>query len=173
MLSIVSLTTAYPIFENVHLVIGYLGGSVAKTKGVKVTWDTTKTTVTGARLIINAISDFWGATFIADFNGNELFNGNIGSMSESYDVGNLLQNGANTVNLVASRALGGATITVTSTLEIDFSGTPPDVNPDWWTEMIHWIADNPLIVAGVAGAGMAAVGAVIWVRKKRSVKKKR
>lgn len=128
-------TTSYVIFSNLKIVLGLIGGSKTESKSLSVIWNTRNTTVTGARLVITGNTDQAVTSMIAHFNAQQIYRKDwgivepSGDFTERLDVMSLLQNGVNIVSVTYVKWLGGATLTVSANLEVDFQGTQPSTQP--------------------------------------------
>lgn len=130
------LTTSYPIFSGEKIAVGIFGGTAEKNKSINVTWKPDETTVSGARLVFEVTTDqvliASGSDSSISFNGNEVFHRTLWGtdiVNESVDVTSLLQNGVNSIVASAYAYLHGVTHTVTISLEVDFVGVTPKIEP--------------------------------------------
>lgn len=162
--------TPYTFFSGTKIVIGFFGGSVPIQKSKIVSWDKVKTQVTAARLGINAHTDTSISNYTVYMNDDQIYRKDFGvnqfDDNPSVDVTNSLINGSNKIGVTFEIPLHPATFTITVTLYVEFTGITPGGGEDWWGDIVQWITDNQLTVAGIAGVGLAAVGAVIITRKR-------
>lgn len=134
-MSIKIQTTSYVVFSNLKIILGMFGGSKSESKDMNIVWSPTKTTITGARLVIVAQTDQWYSDMIVHFGGQQIYRKDWGigteTVNESIDVLPLLQNGVNSIAVTFEKPLAGATLTTSLALQIDFEGEPPKPEPDW------------------------------------------
>ena len=157
----------YPLWQGAKIVLDLIDGTRNLIKNIKVTWDDQKTLVSKATLVISVkFESVYGTTEMAVFaNGNEVDRKRCEILSEVYnnriDVTNQIYNASNTFEVTYGKNAiinPSATLTVSATLEIEYSGDspdPPPILPDWWPY-------------AVAGGVLTVAVAYAWRRRQKA-----
>ena len=165
---------SWPIFVNYKIECPWWWMGKSEERNVSVTWNTAKTSITYAKLKYSASTDSWFAVgYILYFNGEKLLDKSIGGLNPSevsgeQDVTGLLINGVNDVKVDTVKPAPlpvGYTVTTTVTLEVGYTGDPPNVSPPTppfpWREYLR-----VAVIGGLIGGGAGLALSLFYAPEK-------
>lgn len=156
---------SYPIFKaGSNIILDIFGGSKSKSKTTSITYDSAKTTMTGAKLSVSATADLGFTDYIIDFNGEQVHRFDWPVYQGGTDVATIdvtPLKGENITTVTFEKPVTGATLTFIISLIVDFVGEEPKiVNPKFWEDWPTWWP------YAAAGGGLAVVGLIILLTPK-------
>jgi hypothetical protein len=156
----------YPVWAFQRIELGILDSIKSIATQKTITWNPAETTVNSMTLVVSAESESaYGSTqMVISLNGNPIatqFWDFSGSFSDRILCTPLVYNGANLFEVSYEKnplINPSATLTITATLELDYTGVQPQ--PSWWDLFRDWLQQNQELL--LVGGGATFIGLLAW-----------